>query len=239
MRRNVTEKVVALTISVAGGLITYGLVHAFVPTVLAFLCILFVASLILARGLPVRIVLPWFGVKDFGFVELFPNQLSAQAKLISAAGSSNRLDIMLIRGYHFIGDKDSIFDKLLEAQRPSVNARVLLLEPGCEAMENYLTNMALAENQRREYSSKCKLVQQKLDRFKAQGWLQCYYYATDPIWKLVITDSAIFWAAYDPRSKSRGAELPLAQYRDYNCPVYVAFSRYFESVWNICKGEAD
>ena len=229
MNQYVAERAISLAISIVGGMITYILVKNLMLTLLVFLAVLLAALVVLARGFPIAVILYRPFKKHLGLLRSFPNQSSAELAMVTAGKKSSQLDIMLIRGHHLILDENSLLNKLLKARGVKANTRILLLDPDSDAIKTYLTKKGLDDHEHKMFLSKCHLVQEKLDRYKQQELLDYRYFDNDPIWKLIITDTKVFCAGYDPSKE--GPELPIAEYKDFDFSVYIALSIYFESIW--------
>ncbi len=229
MARDSNNRLYAFVISVGAGLTVQFFVRSPQIAFDVFIGILLVSLFVLAKGFPIVLAFDRGVRENLGFQAFDKDQSAAHSNIVDAAHKTQRLDIMLIRGHTFILDGDSLLDSMLTKTR-TVNARILLLNPQGYAIQSYLAQMNLREDQIQRYLKKCSLVAEHLKNLKKTYNLDFGYYDFFPSWKLIITDSNLFVAAYD--ATHRGSNLPVSTYHDMGMPYFIAFSNYFQQIWN-------
>jgi hypothetical protein len=229
MTKDSRNRLIALATSVVGGLIVRFCVNSPLLAVVTFVGIMLFFLFVFAKGFPVVLAFDRGVRENLGFQAFDKNQSAAHSNIVDAAHTTQRLDIMLIRGHTFILDHDSLLDNMLDKTQ-SVKVRILLLAPEGSSMQAYIAKMNLNEEQKKQYLQKCSLVAEKLISLKNTNDLEYKYYDFFPSWKLIITDSRMFVAAYD--ATHRGSNLPVSTYHDMGMPYFIAFSNYFQQIWN-------
>ncbi|MEP0826498.1 MAG: hypothetical protein HRF40_13530 [Nitrososphaera sp.] len=162
------------------------------------------------------------------FDKSYTNQEDAKQDIIEATERTKRLDIMLIRGHRFILDDPSLLDSMIDKARYLNNLRIILLETEV-ARNGYLRQLGFNEQKMTDYLSKCDTVKKKLEGLKQRCKIDYCYSEFQPTFKLIITDTCAFFAAYD--RKRRGSDLPYFRCRDMGTPFFIALSTLFDEIW--------
>ncbi len=228
MKKESFSRLIALATSVSGGLTVQFFMREPSIAMLTFVALLLTSLLLIARGFPVVIALDHSARRMLGFEKCYADQEFASKVIVSATHSTQRLDIMLIRGHTFILDQDSLLDRML-VDTQNLRIRILLLDPQGLSMQTYIDKISLNGAKKHQYLEKCSLVADQLESLKKTYELDYALYDFFPSWKLIITDSTLFVAAYD--TMQRGSRLYVASYHDMGKPYFIAFSNYFEQVW--------
>ena len=231
-RHRVRDRLVALAIAVAGGIVVKFLFHDLLLATFVLTSGVVISSFVLARNFPIIIARDHrqaeLLTELLGYIRCYRDQSCAEPDLIAAANETQRLDIMLIRGHTFVLADGAILDRMISS--PNTRARILLLHPSSDAMKKYLRERRFNKTEKKQYLEKCEAVTHKLNTLKGTRSLEYGHYDCYPSWKLIITDAKLFVAPYD--AKSAGSRLSYASYHDMGKPYFIGFSNYFQVMWD-------
>lgn len=238
-KNNNRERIVALVIAILGGFVVYFFLEKPVLSILTSIFIVCVGILFISKRLPSLISFNRAAQKDLdrihnhlGLAATYQHQEAASRLIVDAAHSTQRLDLLLIRGHTFLLHEDALFDRMIRIKNLKIGKiRVLLLDPNGKAMQTYLERRNLSDVEKNKYLENCRRVTEKLGAIKSKQVydLQFAYYDFFPSWKLILTDTKVFVAAYD--AQRRGSQLCVALYHNMGKPYFISFSNYFETIW--------
>jgi 8-oxo-dGTP pyrophosphatase MutT (NUDIX family) len=174
------------------------------------------------------------GLRRSGLVASHGSMAHARRSIERAVSNSTRLDVMGIRGVDLLGGDRGLLTAVLHDRRRDrpVALRLMLLSPHARWVSEELARRRGKESVaaiRNELLASHSIVSATFDQLKpTRPPSGIRFYADDPSWRLIITDSRLFVSSYAGSEQARDVEVLEV---DHAGDVYGSWSRYFENVW--------
>lgn len=133
------------------------------------------------------------GVPDSGAAgeirQVFPSQWAAALEIVAETERAASVDILALRGSEIIALADSLVRAAAARRGPgAVHVRVLLLDPASTAAASRAAELG---EDAESFAAEIRLVAAQLQALADQAAgmaLEVYYYATMPVWRMIVID---------------------------------------------------
>jgi transcriptional regulator with XRE-family HTH domain len=126
-------------------------------------------------------------------VRVFANQAAAANDIQATAKTASRVDVLAVRALGIIGMKDSLLRPAFADADGDVSARVLLLDPDCEAA---VTRAAEIGESAEGFTAGIRMSIARLRELSEVADVQVWLYRALPVWRLLGLDDTLYVSSF-------------------------------------------